>query len=139
MEDRVLSIPELITDISPEEWMFRWETHGEMLSGCSRPEQLRRYKRGKAMRDWWFKETGDWGRLVDGRTLFLPEEMLEFLVPGCFYELFSRWPITALARQFYDNGYTQSDYENDMKYRAMGLDPEQGGYRVFREREGSGR
>jgi hypothetical protein len=133
MEKGVMSVSKTVTTMSPEEAIFRWETHGESIEGSTDPARLILYKRGKAMRDWWFKEKGEWARLCSGRTLFFPEETMEFLMPVCFFELFGRFPITAWVRWFYDNQYSQTDFESDMRYRSIGLDPEQGGYRVFKE------
>ena len=136
MESGVMSTTNTVIPMSPEEAIFRWETYGESIEGSADPPKLAIYKRGKAMRDWWFQEKGEWLRLCNGRTMFVPEEMAEFFMPDCFFELFDRYPITALVRYFYDNQYSVSDFDSDMRYRAMGLDPEQGGYRVFRELKG---
>jgi hypothetical protein len=125
----VFDVPTAITDTSPEEWIFNWETHGKKTSGCSDPQKLALYKRGKAMRDWWFEEKGELKRLLRG--LYAPEEFAGFLMPDCFFELFERYPITALVRQIHDSHYSQENFESDMRYRAMGLDPERDGYRVF--------
>jgi hypothetical protein len=133
MEGGVMIVSKAVTSMSPEEAIFRWETYGENIEGSTDPNKLAFYKRGKAMRDWWFQEKGEWQRLCNGRSMFLPEEMAEFFVPDCFFELFGRYPITALVRHFYDNRYSTDDFDSDMRYRAMGLDPEQDGYRVFRE------
>jgi hypothetical protein len=133
MEGGVMHTTNIVTSMPPEEAIFRWETYGETIKGSADPYKLAVYKRGKAMRDWWFQEKGEFTRLCNGCTMFLPEEMAEFLMPDCFYELFNRYPITALVRHFYDNGYTVINFDRDMQYRAVGLDPEQGGYRVFRE------
>jgi hypothetical protein len=132
MEKGVMGVSQTVTTMSPEEAIFRWETHGESIEGSTDPTRLTLYKRGKAMRDWWFKEKGEWARLYNGHTMIFPEEMAEFFMPDCFFELFGRFPITALVRQFYDNGYSQTDFDSDMRYRSIGLDPEQGGYRIFR-------
>lgn len=131
MESQVMGVSRIITTTTPEEAIFRWETYGEELKGSTDPSKLALYKRGKAMRDWWFKEKGEWSRLCLARTMFLPEEMSEFLMPDCFFELFGRYPITAFVRQFYDNKYTEENFKKDMRYRSLGLDPEQDGYRIF--------
>lgn len=131
MESGVMIVSKAVTSMSPEEAIFRWETYGENIEGSTDPNQLALYKRGKAMRDWWFQEKGEWQRLCNGRSMFLPEEMAEFFLPDCFFDLFDRYPITALVRHFYDNRYSTDDFDSDMRYRAMGLDPEQDGYRVL--------
>jgi hypothetical protein len=133
MEGSVMSVSKAITSVSPEEAIFRWETYGETIEGSTDPIKLALYKRGKAMRDWWFQEKGEGQRLCYGCTMFLPEETVEFFMPDCFFELFGRYPITALVRHFYDNQYSAEDFYSDMRYREAGLDPEQGGYRVIRK------
>ena len=125
-----MEVPGLVvSSITPEQWMSRWESRGVVELGCSDPELLSRYKRGKAMRDWWFKEKGELSRLG---SWFMPEEFLGFLMPECFCELFGRWPITCIVRSLYDEHYSDDEYKSDMHHREMGFDHERDGYRCFR-------
>ena len=114
MEDRVLGVPKVVTSMSPEEAILRWESHGERIEGSTDPAKLGLYKRGKAMRDWWTHELGVWERLAS-RSMFFPEELTEFFMPDCFFELFKRYPIAPWVRHFYDNQYSLADFEKDIR------------------------
>ena len=112
--DRVMGVPKVVTSMSPEEAIFRWESRGERIEGSTDPVKLALYKRGKLMRDWWTKELGEWARL-GSRSMFFPEELTEFFMPDCFLELFDRYPITFWVRHFYDNRYSLVDFEKDIR------------------------
>lgn len=96
-------------DISPEVWMYQYETYGEKGAFCSDLAKLRALWRGKANRDWWFKEIGR----VEWSAAFIPEEFMSMLIPVCFIDLFGREPITELVREYYDNRYRAFDYRID--------------------------
>lgn len=129
MEAKIHATPLTIdASISPEEWMFEYETHGKELAGSSDPRLLEQYNTGKAMRDWWTKEIGWWKK----NCVFVPEEFTKFLRPECFVELFRKYPATHLVRYFYDNDYDEDHLSIDLYYRVIGLDRERGGWRVIK-------
>jgi hypothetical protein len=100
----------------PEEIIFARETHGICTAeGCSDPELLSTYERGKAMRDYWTKEIGWWKKWA----AFLPEDFLVHLTDECFYEIFGRYPILEIVRFRYDNHYTYTAFRADMWIRAL--------------------
>lgn len=123
--------PKATCGVTVGEHYFSTDWHpGE---GCSNPALLARYKRGKAMKDWWTKENGENARI--GAT-FIPEEHLIHLMPDCFFELFGRYPITPIVRQLYDNSYPYEhddlpSFLGDMHKRELGIDRTQTGWEII--------
>lgn len=93
------------------EWLCEFESRGNALPDCCEIELLERYWRGKAMRDWWSKESAWWRR----HSAAIAEEWLGFLGPLPFIELFGRAPITPLVRYFHDNRYSNLQFRLDTK------------------------
>jgi len=60
-----------INGVTPEEYMFCWESLGKRLT-CNDPEKLVLYIQGKQCRDWHISE---WRQGIK-EGLFLPEEFL---------------------------------------------------------------
>jgi hypothetical protein len=58
--------------LTPEEVMFRWESHGEKDLKCTDVERLYRYAAGKSLRDFY---VSNWTRDVRA-GLFVAEEFL---------------------------------------------------------------
>ena len=99
-----------------EEIIFERETHGTCSAvGCSHPQLLAQYERGKANRDWWFKEKGWWNK----NASYVPEDFLVHLTDECFFELFGRFPIPEIVRRKYDNHYSSIAFTMDMKIKLM--------------------
>ena len=108
-KDRVLPHGE---KISPEEIIFERETHGKVsATDCSDFSLLSQYDRGKANRDWWYKEIGWWTKHAE----FVPEEFLIHLTPECFIEVFGRPPRVHPVRYCYDNFYSEEEWKRDAK------------------------
>lgn len=125
-----LVVPTSPDGVSAEDCLWEYETHGRKVS-CCEPQLLSTLRRGKANRDWWTKEIGWWTRHCG--SLYLPEEFLPHLTPEAFFQLFKRYPITAVVRSLMDNYYSDTQYQDDMRLRELGLDRERDGVRVIRE------
>lgn len=85
--------------LSPEEVMFRWETHGTKNLECIDVERLYRYAAGKAIRDFY---VSNWVKDVrDG--LFVAEELV--CTGGMdieeFHAVFKRYPDAWLLRRIW--------------------------------------
>lgn len=110
-ESLVINLPRIESGgtTSAAEWLHEWESRGVALSSCAELPLLRRYWRGKAMRDWWSKEIG-W---LNHHACFIPEEYLAMLGPLPFIELFGREPISRIVRLHFDNRYSNWSFRMD--------------------------
>jgi hypothetical protein len=100
------------------EAMFSYETHGEVVTILECEGTLAAsYLRGKANRDWWTKEIGDWGGLVSCR-----EEYAQHLMPLTFIEVFGVDMFAPRMRLIFDNNYTDKDFNLDMEFAHRGFE-----------------
>src|SRR5580658_269179 len=114
---RAIALPTVQRDMegpTAEEWMFAFETYGEVGPRCRNVDLLNQYWHGKTNRDWWTKEIGWWNK----HSIFVPEEFLRMLTPLCFIELFGREPITELIRFYFDNRYSLIAFNMDNRIKA---------------------
>jgi len=82
-----------------------------------------KYIKGKANKDWWFREVGWWEK----NAVFIAEEFLAHVTPLCFIQLFGKAPQTHFVRHVFDNGYTESDYEVALASLKRGFEIVPGG------------
>jgi hypothetical protein len=112
--------------VSAAEALLAFESFGKTIP-CREPELLAEYRRGKANRDWWTKEKGWW----DKHACYVDEEFSCHITPEPFYELFGHWPRSPLVRYWFDNNYTNEEFDQDQKLFYRGIERGQDGLEII--------
>lgn len=110
---------------SAAECLMAFESTNTVLN-CREPRLYALLARGKSNRDYWTKEISWWNR----NAVFNREEFVAFLTPEAYLELFGLEPATMRVRYWFDNNYTDGEFERDMGLASIGLERGPEGLRI---------